>query len=79
MTTITVNLRCLNVDTDGVTPIRENGRRIVTVEKKRRPAIQFCPKSIALGGRDVQYRARSTSNDWMVPDRCPCHKLIILW
>lgn len=76
--TITVQLRCLNVDSDGGPEYDDNDRMIITVEPKRRPSRKFCPDDVAEGFRAIKYRHWITSDRWHIPLRCECHGLMVL-
>ena len=69
--TITVVMRCLNTESDGA-PIYENGRYIITDEKKRRPVEKFCPSDVESGNRAAVYQYKSLARDkWFVVKRWP--------
>ena len=82
MRTITVQMRCMNVDSDG-TPMYEGKALVVTTEPKKRAAQNYCPHDRAVGFRAVKYRVRLSKRpviggDWSQIVRCRCHGLIRL-
>lgn len=86
MKTVTVQMRCMNTETDG-TPIyvdrhgspSSTGKQLcITVEPKRRMVKKFCPIGVSLGKRRVLYLRPTTAPAWMITQHCRCHDRIRL-